>query len=128
MKRALSYVTGFLHEEVELNEYLFPIRLGERGIEEISLEFSDGSSGLKEILAICVRLAVAKHLSERDCQCLVLDDPFVHVSSDRSNNMIELINDAIRDYGLQVIILTHRPMEFAGFEGKMVDIVSAKMG
>lgn len=128
VKRFLSYVTGFLHEDVELNEYLFPTKLGERGIEDISLEFNDGSSGLKELLAICVRLAVAKHLSERDCQCLVLDDPFVHVSSDRSNRMIELINEAMDDHGLQVIILTHRQMEFAGLSGKMVDIQSAKRG
>ena len=128
VKRSLSYVTGFLHEDVELNEYLFPTKLGERGIEDISLEFNDGSSGLKELLAICVRLAVAKHLSERDCQCLVLDDPFVHVSSDRSNRMIELINEAIKDCGLQVIILTHRPMEFAGLEGTTVDIQSVKIG
>jgi len=128
VKRSLSYVTGFLHDDVELDEYLSPTRLGERGIEDISLEFSEGSSGLKEVLAICVRLAVAKHLSERDCQCLILDDPFVHVSSERSNKMIELINEAIRDNGLQVIILTHRPMEFAGFDGEMVDIQNAKIG
>jgi len=128
VKRSLSYVTGFLHDDVELNEYLYPTRLGERGIEDISLEFSEGSSGLKEILAICVRLAVAKHLSERDCQCLILDDPFVHVSSERSNRMIELINEAIKDCGLQVIILTHRPMEFAGLEGTTVDVQSVKMG
>lgn len=126
VKRSLSYVTGFLHEEVELNEYLFPIRLGERGFDGISLEFNEGSSGLKEVLSLCVRLAVAKHLTDRDSQCLVLDDPFVHVSSDRSNKMIELINDAIKEYGLQVIVFTHRPMEFAGFTGKMIDIQSAK--
>jgi len=126
VKSSLSYVTGFLHEDVELNEYLFPIRLGERGFEDISLEFNDASSGLKEMLALCVRLAVAKHLSERDSQCLVLDDPFVHVSSDRSNRMIELMNEAIKECGLQVIIFTHRPMEFAGFAGGMVDIQSVK--
>ncbi|MGB7292526.1 MAG: AAA family ATPase [Thermodesulfobacteriota bacterium] len=126
VKRWLSYVTGFLHEDVELNEYLFPIRLGERGFDDISLEFNDGSSGLKEVLALCVRLAVAKHLTGRDSQCLVLDDPFVHVSSDRSNKMIELINNAIKEYGLQVIVFTHRPMEFAGFTGKMIDIQSVK--
>jgi DNA repair exonuclease SbcCD ATPase subunit len=126
VKRSLAYVTGFLHEDVELNEYLSPTRLGERGIDDISLEFSDGSSGLKEILALCVRLAVAKHLSEKEPQCLILDDPFVHVSSDRSNRMIELVNEAIEEYGLQVIILTHRQMEFAGFAGKMVDIQSVK--
>jgi len=126
VKRSLSYVTGFLHEDVELNEYLFPTRLGERGFEDISLEFNDGSSGLKEVLALCVRLAVAKHLSGRDSQCLVLDDPFVHVSLDRSNKMIELINEVIKEYGLQVIVFTHRQMEFAGFAGKMVDIQSVK--
>ncbi len=126
VKRSLSYVTGFLHEDVELNEYLFPTRLGERGFEDISLEFNDGSSGLKEVLALCIRLAVAKHLSGRDSQCLVLDDPFVHVSLDRSNKMIELINDAIQEYELQVIVFTHRQMEFAGFTGKMVDIQSVK--
>ncbi len=122
VKRSLSYVTGFVHEDVELNEYLFPIRLGETGLDDISLEFNDASSGLKEVVALCVRQAVAKHLSGRDTQCLVLDDPFVHVSSDRSNKMIELINEAIKDYGLQVIVFTHRPMEFAGFTGKMVNI------
>jgi ABC-type molybdenum transport system ATPase subunit/photorepair protein PhrA len=126
VKRSLSYVTGFLHEDVELNEYLFPTRLGERGFEDISLEFNDGSSGLKEVLTLCVRLAVAKHLSGRDFQCLVLDDPFVHVSSDRSNKMVELINEAIKECGLQVIVFTHRQMEFAGLTGRMVDIQSVK--
>lgn len=122
VKHALSYVTGFLHGDVELNEYLFPTRLGERGFEDVFLEFTDASSGLKEVLALCVRLAVAKHLSGKDSQCLVLDDPFVHVSSDRSNRMIELINSAIEKHGLQVVVFTHRPMEFAGFNGKMVEI------
>jgi len=126
VKRSLSYVTGFLHEDVELNEYLFPTQLGERGLEDISLEYNDASSGLKEVLALCVRLAVANHLSDRDSQCLVLDDPFVHVSSDRSNKMIELINEAVKEYSLQVIVFTHRPMEFAGFTGRMVDIQTVK--
>jgi len=126
VKRSLSYVTGFLHEDVELNEYLFPTQLGERGLEDISLEYNDASSGLKEVLALCVRLAVANHLSDRDSQCLVLDDPFVHVSSDRSNKMIELINEAVKEYSLQVIVFTHCPMEFAGFTGRMVDIQTVK--
>ena len=82
VKRSLGYVTGFLHENVELNEYLYPVRMGERGFEDVSLEFEDSSSGLKEALTLCVRLAIANHLSERDTQCLVFDDPFIHVSSD----------------------------------------------
>lgn len=124
VERSLRYVTGDLHEDVDLNEYLFPTRISERGLSGVSLEFSDGSSGLREILALCVRIAIAEHLSKRDSQCLALDDPFVHVSSDRSKRMIELINKAIEEYGLQVIIFTHRPSEFAGFSGKVVDIQS----
>ncbi|MBA7596905.1 hypothetical protein ES703_03895 [subsurface metagenome] len=126
VRRTLGYVTGFLHDDVQLNEYLFPTKLGERGLEELSLEFDDASSGLREALALCVRLAVAKHLSGEDSQCLVLDDPFVHVSSDRSDRMIELINNAIEEHGLQIVIFTHRPMEFAGLAGKMVDIQAVK--
>ncbi|MBN2331043.1 MAG: SMC family ATPase [Candidatus Aenigmarchaeota archaeon] len=126
VKASLSYITRFMHEDVELNEYLFPTRFGERGIDDISLEFNDASSGLKEVLALCVRLAIAKHLSKRDSQCLVLDDPFVHVSTDRSDRVIEKINEAISEHGLQVIVFTHRPMEFSGFTGRMVDIQSDK--
>jgi DNA repair exonuclease SbcCD ATPase subunit len=125
VKKYLGYVTGYYHEDVILNEYLFPIKLGEKGITDISLEFQDGSSGLKEILTLCIRLAVAKHLCKKDSQCLVLDDPFVHVSEDRSNRMIELINEVISSHNLQVIILTHRPMEFAGLSGKTVDILAS---
>jgi len=123
IKSSLTYVTGSLHEDIELDQYLYPKKLSERGFDnETALDFEEGSSGLKELLTLCVRLAVAKHLSERDSQCLILDDPFVHVSSDRLNKMIELLNSAIKEYGLQIVVLTHRPMELAGFEGKLVDI------
>jgi DNA repair protein SbcC/Rad50 len=123
VKKILSYVTGFFHDDVELNEFLFPIKLGERGFEDIKLDFSDSSSGLKEILALCIRFSVAKHLSKKESQCLVLDDPFIHVSKDRADRMIELMNDAIVNNQLQIIILTHRPMEFAGLSGKMIDVL-----
>ena len=118
----IAYVTGNLHEEIELNDNLFPVKLGERGFEELALDYDDASSGLREILGLCVRLAVAKHLCTEEPQCLVLDDPFVHVSSNRSGKMIELINKVVEDTGLQVIILTHRPVEFAGFSGSLVNI------
>jgi len=122
VERSLRYVTGDLHEEVDLDKYLLPTQISERGLNGVPLKFSDGSSGLREILALCVRLAIAEHLSKLDAQCLALDDPFIHVSSDRSNRMVELINKAIEERGLQVIIFTHRPSEFAGFSGKLVNI------
>jgi len=122
VERFLRYVTGDLHEDVDLNEYLFPTSVSERGLDGISLEFIDSSSGLREVLALCVRLAIAEHLSKSEPQCLALDDPFVHVSSDRSNRIVELINKAIEECGLQVIIFTHRASEFAGFNGKLLDV------
>lgn len=50
----------------------------------------------------------------------------MHVSSDRSNKMIEIINETIREHDLQVIAFTHRTMEFAGFSSEMIDIQSIK--
>jgi len=122
VEKYLAYVTGNLHEEVELDDNLFPVRIGERGMDQLALDYEDGSSGLREVLGLCVRLAVAKHLCSDEPQCLVLDDPFVHVSKNRSEKMIELVNSVIDDDGLQAVILTHRPFEFAGFSGSLVDI------
>ena len=118
----LAYITGDLHEEIELNDKLIPVKMGQRGIEELALEFEDGSSGLKEAVTLCVRLAVAKHLSEQDSQCLVLDDPFIHMSKNRSKRMIDLFNKLEKENNLQIIILTHRELEFTGLEGTMINI------
>jgi chromosome segregation ATPase len=123
VQRLLNYVTVSFHDRIELDEYLSPLRIGEQDFDTGTfLEFEDGSSGLKEILTLCVRLAVAIHLSDLDSQCLVLDDPFIHVSSERANRMVELINEAIEKHGLQVVVLTHRPIEFSGLNGKMINI------
>ena len=125
VQRLINYVTISFHQRVELNEYLYPVRIGEHGFDANTfLEFEDGSSGLKEILTLCVRLAVATYLSDVDSQCLVLDDPFIHVSSERANRMVELVNEAIEKHGLQVVVLTHRPVEFSGLSGRMIDINS----
>jgi DNA repair exonuclease SbcCD ATPase subunit len=118
----LAYITGNLHEDVDLNDKLIPIRMGQRGIDELSLDFEDGSSGLKEAVNLCVRLAVAKHLSEHDDQSLVLDDPFIHMSKNRSVRMIDLFNRLVNEHDLQIIILTHRETEFTGLDCSMVNI------
>lgn len=118
----LAYVTGNLHEEIELNDKLIPVRMGQKGIQQLALEYEDGSSGLKEAVNLCVRLAVAKHLSENDNQSLVLDDPFIHMSKNRSERMIELFNNLVSEQNLQIIIFTHRELEFTGLEGEMVNI------
>ncbi len=122
VERFLGYVTQDMHRNVQLSEDLLPTSISERGLEGLALSFGDGSSGLREVLSLCVRLAIAEHLSKHEPQCVAFDDPFVHVSSERSNRMVELINDAIEEYSLQAIIFTHRPSEFAGFNGKLVDI------
>ena len=118
----LAYVTGNLHEEIELNDKLIPVRMGQKGIQQLALEYDDCSSGLKEAVNLCVRLAVAKHLSEHDNQSLVLDDPFIHMSKNRSERMIELFNNLVNEQNLQIIIFTHRELEFTGLEGEIVNI------
>lgn len=127
VENSLNYVTGSFHNRVELNEYLLPTKINEGSFdEETSLDLVDGSAGLKEVLSLCVRLAIAKHLSEMDPQCIVLDDPFVHVSSDRLNRVIELMNEAMNNHKLQIIVFTHREMELSGLEGKMINIERVK--
>ncbi len=118
----LAYVTGNLHEEIELNDKLIPVRMGQKNIQQLALEYDDCSSGLKEAVNLCVRLAVAKHLSEHDNQSLVLDDPFIHMSKNRSERMIELFNNLVNEQNLQIIIFTHRELEFTGLEGEIVNI------
>ena len=126
VQRLINYITISYHDRVELNEYLYPVRIGEQDLDaDKLLEFEDGSSGLKEALTLCVRLAVATYMSDAESQCIVLDDPFIHVSSERANRIVELINESIEKHGLQVIVLTHRPVEFSGLNGTMININSA---
>ena len=122
----LSYVTSDLHNQIELDDNLLPVRLSEKGLNELALQFDQASSGLKEALALCIRLAIAKHLCKEDSQCLILDDPFIHVSGNRQTKIIELLNKNINENSLQLIILTHRPTEFTGLSGKMLDITLLK--
>jgi DNA repair exonuclease SbcCD ATPase subunit len=125
VQRLINYITMSYHDRVELNEYLYPVRIGEQNLDaDKLLEFEDGSSGLKEALTLCVRLAVATYMSDAESQCLVLDDPFIHVSSERANRIVELVNESIEKHRLQVIVLTHRPVEFSGLNCTMIDIGS----
>jgi exonuclease SbcC len=122
VEKYLSYITGNLHDQVELDDNLFPVRLGEKAVREIKLDYEDASSGLKETLNLCIRLAIAKQLSTNDSQCVILDDPFIHVSPDRSRRTIEVINEAMEKQGLQIVVFTFREMELSGFKGSFVDI------
>ena len=102
----------------ELDEDLRPVSLG--GGERC--EYDDGSEGLRELVAVLLRMSVAAHLAETQPQTLILDDPCVHVSAERVERVVSQIRQLIDGGRVQVIVLTHRPADFAGLSEGWVDM------
>ena len=105
----------------ELDEQLQPVRL----TGDVACEIQDGSQGLRELVTTLIRTSVASHLAAEEPQTLILDDPCVHVSRERTTRLVTLLNELVEREQLQVVILTHRPQEFAGLAGKEVRIKSS---
>ena len=113
----LSEVTRGRYRLAQIDEHLTPLRLdGSR-----QRFFEDGSEGLRELVATLVRVSVAAHLAADQPQTLILDDPCAHISRDRTGRLVELLNQ-ISERGVQLVVLTHRPYEFAGLIGKEVHL------
>ncbi len=87
-------------------------------------EFEDGSQGLRELVATLLRLAVATHLAKTEPQTVILDDPCVHVSRERTARLVEIMNQRAAGGRLQIVVLTHRGNEFLGLLGSDIDVAS----
>jgi len=85
-------------------------------------EFDDSSQGLRELVNTLLRMSIAAHLAEQEPQALILDDPCVHVSRERTALVVELLNQLTASGKVQAVILTHRENEFAGLEGTLVEV------
>jgi DNA repair exonuclease SbcCD ATPase subunit len=116
----IASATSGRYTLADLDDTLSPGTL--KGSAGLRCEFDDGSQGLRELVATLVRLAVARHLSRTQPQVLVLDDPCVHVSHQRTLRLVELLNELTANHPVQVLILTHRPGEFHGLLGAEVDV------
>jgi DNA repair exonuclease SbcCD ATPase subunit len=113
----LAAVTQGRYCLAELDEQLQPRRLD--GGEHCA--FEDGSQGLRELVATLIRMSVAAHLAESGPQTVILDDPCVHVSRERTARLVELLNQ-VSERSVQVVVFTHRPYEFAGLIGNEVQL------
>ena len=114
----LAAATRGRYRVATLGDELVPQRL--QGDAEC--EFDDGSQGLRELVNTLLRMSIAAHLAEQEPQTLILDDPCVHVSRERTARVVELLNQLTASGKVQAVILTHRENEFAGLEGAFVEV------
>ena len=114
----LAAATRGRYRVATLGDELVPQRL--QGDAEC--EFDDGSQGLRELVNTLLRMSIAAHLAEQEPQTLILDDPCVHVSRERTARVVELLNQLTAAGKVQAVVLTHRENEFAGLEGTLVEV------
>ena len=116
----LATATQGRYTMASLDDHLLPGALG--GSPGVHCEFEDGSQGLRELVATLVRVAVAAHLAASEPQTLILDDPCVHVSRERTARLVDILNSVTAGGRVQVVVLTHRQSEFSGLLGSALDV------
>ena len=98
------------------------VKLGRsRGNFEGAFDFDALSGGTKEQVAAAVRLAIAELLATEHGGTLpvIFDDAFVNTDPDRVRVVQRMLDLAARN-GLQVIVLTSNPSDYASFGAKEV--------
>ena len=118
----LATATRGRYTLAKLSDELEPQRL--QG--NLETEFEDGSQGLRELVNTLLRMSVAAHLATVESQTLVLDDPCVHVSRERTARVVELLNQLTASGMVQAVVMTHRADEFAGLAGTFVEVATIK--
>ena len=98
-----------------LSEKLEPQRL--QGNPEVC--FEDGSQGLRELVNSLLRMSVAAHLTIKEPQTLLLDDPCVHISQERTT-----LNQLTATNMVQALVMAHQADKFAGLEGTFSEMTT----
>lgn len=93
---------------------------------EISIKKSDEilnvsmlSGGEKIVVALALRLAIAKVISKQKNELLILDEPTVHLDEERKLELIEILRDS--DIAPQMLIVTH-DSELMGITENIIEI------
>ena len=91
-----------------------------------ALEFDTLSAGAREQLAAAVRLAMAEILAEGHDGCLpvIFDDAFAYSDPDRVQSLQGML-DLAATRGLQVIVLTCNPNDYAALGAKQILLMSS---
>ena len=106
--------------DLENNEFT-GLRLSRPGFGGAPFAFDTLSGGAKEQTAAAVRLAMAEVLAADHGGCLpvVFDDAFAYSDPERVNQLQRML-DLAATRGLQVIILTCNPVDYAALGAKTV--------
>lgn len=118
----LTAASGGRYTLAGLDDALRPGTLS--GAAGVVCEFEGGSQGLRELVATLVRVAVARNLARTEPQVVILDDPCVHVSRERTARLVDILNGLTGAGAVQVVLLTHRQSEFAGLLGSDVNVAA----
>ncbi|MDO5825771.1 MAG: AAA family ATPase [Methanosphaera sp.] len=84
-----------------------------------SLNVSMLSGGEKIVVALALRLAIAKVISKQKNELLILDEPTVHLDEERKLELIEILRDS--DIAPQMLIVTH-DQELIGISENIIEI------
>ena len=63
------------------------------------------SGGEKIVIALSLRLGIAKVLSENKTDLLILDEPTIHLDEERRKSLIDIIREI--NFVPQMIVVTH---------------------
>jgi len=100
-----NYLARFgMDFEVEFDEDL-GLKVVARG-EEMSVDSLSG--GERAVLALSIRLALAKALSNREVELMILDEPTANLDADRRRELVRVLRE-LADEVPQVIVVTHDP-------------------
>ncbi|AWX33462.1 AAA family ATPase [Methanosphaera sp. BMS] len=77
------------------------------------------SGGEKIVVALALRLAIAKVISKQKNELLILDEPTVHLDEERKLELIEILRDT--DIAPQMLIVTH-DSELIGITENIIEI------
>ena len=84
-----------------------------------TLNVSMLSGGEKIVVALALRLAIAKVISKQKNELLILDEPTVHLDEERKLELIEILRDT--DIAPQMLIVTH-DSELIGITENIIEI------
>lgn len=100
-----NYLSRFgMDFEVEFDEQL-NLKVKLRGEER---DINNLSGGERAVLALSTRLALAKALSSKEIELLILDEPTANLDVDRRRELVRVLRELTDDVP-QVIVVTHDP-------------------
>jgi uncharacterized protein YhaN len=113
--RTLQRIAGTRFEHIHLPETFKPEEVDPK-VAETAVDVEELPSGEKEQIYLSVRLALAKVLSRRERQLVVLDDVLTATDTGRLARILNILKEEAKQ--LQIMILTCHPERYRGIMGR----------